>query len=144
MQNPRDRFQVLVGKQPLRNLKILDLGCGILPSFGIVAKNLGAEVVTLAYVDIPPHIRAKLAGLPQHVFGLDLMKKDTETDIEKIAGKDFDIVTQNIISAVPIAENRYIKRPKDEKLEHIAAYLLKSGGWYYGSDRNVTTPLRKK
>ena len=89
----------LLREKPLRGEKILDLGCGIQPSYARACRAFGAEVWMVDVVS-PEQIRdfskgkRFLALERQFYIPLDLNREDALEVIEVRAGRDFSIVTE--------------------------------------------------
>jgi hypothetical protein len=121
--NPAARVKEFREAQVLSGLKVLDLGCGKNPSFALAAKAMGARVYTADAQDLDPGIKSQL---DEHVI-VDLNDPRAASRIEEAAGRQFDLVTENIIDAVPLS-GVDVKAPEEATLNRISEPLLKEDG----------------
>ena len=113
-------------RQALSGMKILDLGCGQLPSFALAAKALGAEVYTADGRDLAPSIRAQLDG---HTV-VNLNDPRATRLLLRETGGNFDLVTDNITGPVP-GDPRAIFYPGPDAIRRVGEPLVAPGRWYY-------------
>lgn len=112
-------------RKVLSGFKLLDLGCGMLPGFAVVAKSLGAEVHTVDGENLPK----------QHVEQVDshtvtnLCSPDAIVAVRANSGDGFDYVSDCIIGAVPGHPNW--KSPEKEDIRRFGQQLLREGGFQY-------------
>lgn len=124
--------------QVLEGMKILDLGCGKSPSFALAAKAMGAEVYTADAQDLAPEVKKQLYG---HVI-VDFNNPDAAAEIEGATGGQFDIVTENMIDAVPLSGPK-VDLPDRDTVERISNPLLKEGGHAFLMTDKTHTLLQK-
>lgn len=112
-----EAVRLLRERQVLSGFKIMDLGCG-LPTFGLVARSLGAEVYTADVQDLSPEHKALLNG---HMV-LDLNEKGAAKKLQRETGGKFDLITENIIGGAPGTSTQPAEVER-ETIEHIATAL---------------------
>jgi hypothetical protein len=116
-------FDKLVKEQRLKQLRVLDLGCGIKPSFSRLARNFGATVYT---VDV----------IPSSEFVLDYNNEDNKMrEIEKKHHIQTDLNHQEAISKI---------LEKTQGGFHIitSAHLF-SGSNYYGLHYDTPSDINR-
>jgi hypothetical protein len=113
--------------QILQGMKILDMGCGYIPTFARCARKLGAEVYTVdlksadEFKSEKEHFTSEDRELEvkHHICG-DLGNKSTINEIISLSGGNLDLVTEaNLTSALFFGG-------KD-----IAMKILPPGGYWY-------------
>lgn len=129
--NSRAIAERLRQEQVLAGQRLIDLGSGVIPSFALAAKSMGATAFT---ADLQQPARETVAKLDGHIK-VNLNRKSAAEEIMKAAGGDFDLVSENIVGLVPFQDHNAVE-PEPETLRAVAIPLLKSGGYYYsvGSD----------
>jgi hypothetical protein len=117
--------QALRAEQALAGMKILDLGCGIVPSFALAAKTLGAEVHT---ADGQPLPAESATALDSHTM-TDFTQLGSIADIQTATGGDFDFVTENMVA--PVYEAPDLPFPSASCVRRLGGSLLREGGFLY-------------
>jgi len=128
VEHPEDAVRVLREQRVLEGLRIMDLGCGMLPGFALAAKTLGAETFTADAEDLRPNIKAWVDG---HTV-VDFNTTTAPAKLARATGSNFDIVTENIVGSVP-GRQVDISEPDPEAIIAIGKVLLKPGGYLYGT-----------
>lgn len=128
------KFERLVEAKVLKDLKILDLGCGHIPAMARVARQLGAEVWTADRIgsdifefddDFKGDLRK--AEIDYHIQ-LDFNNANATEIIEEKTGGNFDIVTEAHVSTDDFYSTDVLANP-----------LLAHGGMYYGATSDQVT-----
>jgi len=122
----KDAVKHLREHQVLSGLRIIDLGCGKLPSFALAAHTLGASVYTADADDLNRNYKTQLDG---HVI-VDFNQPDAASIIQRVTGSNFDLVTEHIITPVS-SSYAHVEKPKPATIVSIAGNLLKQGGYLY-------------
>ncbi len=112
-------------KKVLKNFKLLDLGCGIVPGFAMVAKTLGAEVHTVDGESLGSG-QAKLVDTHTVV---DLCSPEAIPAIKANTGGQFDFISECIIGSVP--GHPSWKTPLKDDLYLYGEHLLKPSGFQH-------------
>jgi hypothetical protein len=124
----------LIDKRVLNGMKILDFGCGEIPTFASGARKLGAESYTIDIVD-PSRIleeKYKKEILDYHIF-LDLNDKNALEIIKDRTGGEFDLTTASCIyTGGGLAE--FAGRGVAPGIQDMALSLTKKGGFYFLPD----------
>lgn len=123
--NSAHLVQALRAEQALAGMKILDLGCGIVPSFALAAKTLGAEVHTADGQPLPAESASKLDS---HTI-TDFTQLGSITDIRTATGGDFDLVTENMVA--PVYEAPDLSFPSASCIRQLGGSLLREGGFLH-------------
>jgi hypothetical protein len=128
----------LVENQVLSGMKILDMGCGYIPSFARCARFFGAEVYTVdstygrfAIKDPEFPLKMREEELTKHQLHT-LNRSDSVDILKESTGGEFDIVTACYLA---LGMGQGFHGGKD-----IGLQLLKPSGWYYevGSGEIIT------
>lgn len=114
-------------KKVLTGMKILDLGCGKLPSFALTAKALGAQVYTADHRQLDEQIRSQLDG---HTM-VNFNSPEAAQRLLEETGGNFTFVSENIIDGVP-GDPSAIFYPGASSVKNIGEKLLAKNGWYFG------------
>jgi hypothetical protein len=142
-------IEALRRAQPLSGLKILDLGCGEIPSFARAARKLGAEVYT---VDVIPADAFKsspeyLSEEGREVEGKMHVECDLNSpDALRIIGERtfgfFDFVTEALLD-VPTKIAGRAGEVFSNIGRELSGALLKRGGFYFFSRGEESECVRK-
>jgi hypothetical protein len=131
-QTPENRVRQLVAAKALRGMRILDLGCGLPPSFAQAAEACGATVYTADMSAIRPdddRIRdpaARQRRIAKHTV-VDLTDPQATAMLAEATGGNLDLVTQGVIQPVHV-EQPYLEA---ETSLSIADSLLRVGGFFF-------------
>lgn len=122
----------------LKGLKVLDLGCGVLPTFSKVARGLGAEVYTLDvfpaewFENFKPDYNGKkdpmFESAKKYHIQENLSNRGAFDTIKKITGGEFDLVTAAHLQSLTVHKGidfYYYIKPEE------CSPLLKKGGIFY-------------
>jgi len=123
--------------QILSGMKILDLGCGLIPTFARCARKLGADVYTvdlksaqdLQFDEQYFTTKERELEANNHVCG-DLSNSATIDRIINISGRDFDLVTEAHLTSALFFGGK-----------DVAMKVLASGGYWYDPGKGL---VRKK
>ncbi len=113
----------------LKGMKILDLGCGHLPTFARCVRHFGAEVYTLDMIPasdleaVTYFQECRELEMRNHIR-LNLERRDATEKISEISGGEFDLTTEAHLSTDGFSKGREIALP-----------LLKQGGIHYIAGR---------
>ena len=135
-----DYIHVLKRKKALSGLKVIDLGCGILPAFARCAREFGAEVYTVDVLaaemlvqDYLPDQRSKTLERESHIRA-DLNRRESIEYILERSDGPFDVATSAKLDACSDNSGELIFAP--ENVWGIAWSLLKPKKTYYNADRD--------
>jgi hypothetical protein len=120
----REVIRKLREEQVLAGMRILDLGCGVIPGFALAAKALGAEVQTADMQPLPSKASALLDGHIQ----TDLSHPDAPSTIFEASNPPYDFINQGIIGHTPETATMGFELPEMETIYDIADMALRAGG----------------
>jgi len=129
----------LVEAKILEGTKILDLGCGLVPSYARCCRGLGAKVYTVDVIPVKHFIgMEKLSKeyrdeeLKNHIQ-VDLNKKESIKKINSISDGNFDIVScANLDYGTFYQGNlRHLNTSFRNGIENSIISLIKEGGIFY-------------
>jgi len=125
----------------LSGIKALDLGCGGKPYFAVAASLMGAKMYTADVEEIDSKFKRYIE---RHIL-VNFNQPNAIEVLHDGTGGDFDIVSENIIGTVPDMQ-RYVKKPRKQRIIEIGAALLKKGGYLHSFHLNDlhTRILRKR
>lgn len=120
----------------LKGLKILDLGCGTVPTFARLARAFGAEVYTIDIIDTDGFVKNEKADTEilevenKNHIALDLHNEDALDTIQHVTDGNFDLVTEAHLATGTFRGNK----SHSFNGKNIATKLLKEGGLYFRAD----------
>ncbi len=131
----------LVERKALKDLKILDLGCGGQPYFSILARKMGATIYTVDILDIDSMVdqyRLEYDFLPEDIIELknfhiagDLNSENIVDVIHKKTGGDFNFVTEAHLASGAERGGKNVVSFNGSK---ISKEIINSDGLYYNAN----------
>ena len=133
-------MEILRENQILKGIKVIDLGCGHIPSFARCARAFGAQAYTadiigaheFAYFD--GFDDGMVAAERQNHVQVDLRRDSSIDQILKSAQGHFDVVTSSMLKDEASRYGKVIEAPHN--VEKIAVSLLKPRGIYYQAEKD--------
>ncbi|HLA22939.1 MAG TPA: hypothetical protein VJZ93_00165 [Candidatus Nanoarchaeia archaeon] len=125
----------LVRGKILRGLKIMDLGCGIRPSYANCVHSLGAEVYTSDH-NHPGDIHFIDDSMKQRYIAVDFNDKNVLGILRNRTRGEFDFVTCTTCFPTHLWSDskKKIKEPSKERLKEIGLSLLRKNGIFYNPE----------
>jgi hypothetical protein len=120
-----DLAEIFVKRQVLRGMRIVDLGCGMRPSFAMTAEVLGAKMYTADAEPLESDV-VSVSLHDQHTV-VNLRHPKAADTLLATTGGSVDLVTESIIGYVPWRPNHGM--PSSLAIDTIAERLLVPGGY---------------
>ncbi|MBN2042663.1 MAG: hypothetical protein JW754_02555 [Candidatus Aenigmarchaeota archaeon] len=122
-------FYPLIKESVLSGFRIIDLGCGRYPTFANCVHALGAEIHTSDWKPAD-EIRFQHADMKKRYVSVDFNKPEAVGMLLEMTGGNFDMVTASAVDVVYFDDNLRIDGVLDERVEEIAAALVRPGGFF--------------
>jgi nucleotide-binding universal stress UspA family protein len=120
--------------RPLAGMRVLDLGCGQVPSFALAAQALGADMYTADAHDIEDQAtRLQLSGdgaEPRHTI-VNFNDPQAAEILRRATRGNFDLVSQSNLLPVQGDLRQGIGLIDEPAAYRLAASLLRPGGHYW-------------
>lgn len=122
LEEASSRVKRLRSEQVLDGMRILDLGCGVVPYFAAAARSLGATT----YTADAEERGERFPQLGDTHVKIDFRQPEAVDAIRDVTGDSLDLVTEQIIA--PLPSQYYLAPPSYLSILDIARPILRKGG----------------
>lgn len=124
-------IEALRQEQALRGVRILDLGCGLVPTVAMAAKAMGAEVHTADGQQLPSALEGEFAS---HTV-IDLTDETAPAALLRATGGNLAMTGEVNVSPFPGSPD--LAAPSLEQIKNIADSVLATDGYLYSPHEDL-------